>query len=45
MLADIPSESRSTLSLIYLAVLCKAVDVQKCGYPRVLEPLLRDLKL
>jgi len=44
VLADIPSELRSTLSSIYLAVLCKTVDVHKFGYPRVLEPLLKDLK-
>ena len=44
VLADIPSVLRSTLSSIYLAVLCKADDVKKCGCPRVLEPLLSDLK-
>lgn len=44
VLADIPSTSRSTLSSIYLAVLCKADDVKKFWYPRILEPLLSDLK-
>lgn len=44
VLADIPSVLRSTLSSIYLTVLCKADDVKKFGYPRVLEPLLSDLK-
>lgn len=36
VLADIPSTLRSTLSSIYLAVLCKADDVKKFGYPWVL---------
>lgn len=44
VLADIPPVLRSTLSSIYLAVLCKANDVKKYGYSRVLEPLLNDLK-
>lgn len=44
MLADIPSVLRSTLSSIYLAVLCKADDIKKFGYSQVLEPLLNDLK-
>lgn len=34
----------STLSSIYLAVLCKADDIKKFGYPRMLDPLLSDLK-
>ena len=42
--ADIPAVLRSTLSSIYLAVLCKAVDIKTFGYPKVLEPLLSDLK-
>lgn len=42
VLADIPPVLRSTLSSIYLAVLCKANDVKKYGYSRVLEPLLDD---
>ncbi len=44
VLADIPCVLRSALSSIYLAVLCKADDVKKFGYPQVLEPLLNDLK-
>lgn len=44
MLADIPSFLRSTLSSIYLAILCKADDIKQFGYPRVLEPFLTDLK-
>ena len=42
VLANVPSESRSTLRSIYLAVLCKAVDAKK-RYEAVLEPLLNDL--
>lgn len=42
--ADIPSILRSRLSSVYLAVLCKAKDVKKFGYFRILEPLLNDLK-
>ncbi len=42
--ADIPATLRSTLTSIYLAILCKADDINQYGYPKVLEPLLRDLK-
>lgn len=42
--ADIPATLRSSLVSIYLAILCKAVDVNKYGYAKVLEPLLKDLK-
>ncbi|XP_037401910.1 uncharacterized protein LOC119265406 isoform X2 [Pygocentrus nattereri] len=42
--ADIPATLRSTLTSIYLAVLCKTADVNQYGYPKVMEPLLRDLK-
>lgn len=42
--ADIPATLRSTLTSIYLAILCKATDVNQYGYQTVLEPLLRDLK-
>lgn len=42
--ADIPATLRSTLTSIYLALLCKADDVKQYGYTKVLEPLLRDLK-
>ena len=41
--ADIPPTLRSTLTSIYLAILCKADDVKQYGYPKVLEPLLQDL--
>lgn len=39
-LADIPAVLRSSLSSIYLAILCKADDVKQFGYPQVLETLL-----
>lgn len=42
--ADIPAYLRSTLSSIYLAILCKTKDISTHGYRKVLEPLLRDLK-
>lgn len=44
VLADIPALLRSTLSSIYLAILCKADEVKQFGYPQVLEHLLMDLK-
>ncbi|XP_026099560.1 uncharacterized protein LOC113070477 [Carassius auratus] len=44
VLADIPATLRSTLSSIYLAILCKADDVKQYGYPKMLLPLLKDLK-
>lgn len=44
VLGNICSVSRSSLTSIYLAVLCKANDATKYGYSRVLEPLLTDLK-
>lgn len=43
MLANIPSEYRSSLHVIQLALLCKVSDVQKCGYENILSPLLKDL--
>ncbi|KAK6479283.1 hypothetical protein HHUSO_G19991 [Huso huso] len=43
VLADVPSQFRSTLTSIYLAILCKAADVKRYGYGAVLEPLLKDL--
>lgn len=42
--ADIPATLRSNLSLIYLAILCKADAVTQYGYPEMLRPLLKDLK-
>ena len=41
---DIPATLRSTLTSIYLAILCKADDVKQYGCSKVLEPLLKDLK-
>ncbi|CAL9691333.1 unnamed protein product [Knipowitschia caucasica] len=42
--ADIPATLRSTLTSIYLNILCKANDVKQFGYAKVLDPLLKDLK-
>ncbi|XP_036973983.1 uncharacterized protein LOC119030471 [Acanthopagrus latus] len=42
--ADIPATLRSTLTSIYLSMLCKANDVKQYGYAKVLDPLLKDLK-
>lgn len=44
MLANLPPGSHSSLSSIYLAVLCKSDDVKTYGYEKVFEPLLHDLK-
>ena len=44
MFANIPSVLRSTLSSIYLSVLCKADDIKELGSSQVLDPLLRYLK-
>ena len=33
------------MSSIYLALLCKSVDVKTFGYDRIVEPLLKDLQL
>lgn len=41
VLANVPPQFRATLKSIYLALLCKAVDVKKYGYEAVLEPLLK----
>lgn len=43
VIADVPSELRSQLTSINLALLCKANDIKKFGYDTVLEPLLNDL--
>lgn len=43
VLANVPPLLRSSLTSIYLAILCKADDVEKFGYSAVLEPLLKDL--
>ncbi|XP_034096114.1 uncharacterized protein LOC117562389 isoform X1 [Gymnodraco acuticeps] len=42
-LSNLPPGSHSSLSSIYLAVLCKTDDVKKYGYDRVLHPLLQDM--
>lgn len=31
--------------MIQLAALCKVPDLKRCGYQRVLGPLLRDLRI
>lgn len=43
VLADVPALLRSSLTSIFLAILCKADDVKKFVYSTVLEPLLKDL--
>ena len=43
VLANVPLLFRSALKSIYLAVLCKAADVETYGYGKVLETLLKDL--
>lgn len=45
VIANLPIQLRSTLSSIYLAVLCKTVHIKEYGYSKVLEPLIRDLEL
>ncbi|XP_051250261.1 uncharacterized protein LOC127360044 [Dicentrarchus labrax] len=45
ILGNLPPGSHSSLSSIYLAVLCKSVDVKTYGYETVLEPLLQDIKI
>ncbi len=43
VLADVPALLKSSLTSIFLAILCKADDVKRSGYSIVLEPLLKDL--
>lgn len=43
-LGNLPPGSYSTLSSIYVAVLCKTNDLNKYGYDSVLRPLLHDIK-
>lgn len=43
VLADVPALLRSSLTSIFLAILCKADDVKRFGYSTVFEPLLKDL--
>ena len=44
VLGNLRPGSHSSLSSIYLAVLCKTDHVKIYGYDRILEPLLQDLK-
>ena len=44
VLANLPPGCHSSLSSIYLSVLCKSDDVKTYGYDKVFEPLLQDLK-
>ena len=43
VLANVPPLLRSSLTSIYLAILCKADDIKRFGYSAVLHPLLKDL--
>lgn len=43
LLANVPSKDRSSLHDIQLALLCKVSVLQRCGYKKVLSPLLKDL--
>lgn len=43
VLANVPPLLRSSLTSIFLAILCKAEDIKQYGYDAVLEPLLKDL--
>ena len=45
VIVNLPVKYRSSLSSIYLALLCKSVDTKTFGFDRVVEPLLRDLQL
>ena len=44
VLGNLPPGSHSSLSSIFLAVLCKSVDVKIYGYDKVLKLFLQDLK-
>ncbi|KAL2095439.1 hypothetical protein ACEWY4_010158 [Coilia grayii] len=43
-LSNMPPGSHSSLSSIYLAILCKSDDLKVHGLDRILHPLLRDVK-
>ncbi|RXN31607.1 sterile alpha motif domain-containing 3-like protein [Labeo rohita] len=45
VIANIPAKYRSTLNSIQLALLCNTSTVKKCGYAKVLQPLIYDLKM
>lgn len=42
-LGNLPPGESSSLSSIYLALLCRSDDVKNYGYEKILEPLLEDL--
>lgn len=42
---NMPHMSQSTLNSIYLALLCKSVDIKRFGYDEVLAPLIKDLAI
>lgn len=44
VLGNLPPGFHSSLSHIFLTILCKSVHVKIYGYDKVLEPLLQDLK-
>lgn len=43
--ANIPAKYRSTLNSIQLGLLCNSSTVKECGYAKVLQPLIYDLKI
>ncbi|XP_058252312.1 uncharacterized protein LOC131357377 isoform X3 [Hemibagrus wyckioides] len=45
VLGNVPSMFQSTLSSIYLAVLCTTEDVKTYGFEKILRPLLHDLQI
>lgn len=45
ILSNLPPGSHSSLSSIYLALLCKSEDLKHYGHEKILEPLLRDLSI
>ncbi len=45
ILGNIQSCFRSTLTSVYLALLCKANDIKRFGYAEVLKPLLDDIAI
>lgn len=44
VLSNLPPGSHSSLSSIFLTILCKTDNVKSFGYEKVFEPLIRDLK-
>ena len=44
ILANLPARYKSSLSSIYLALLCKSEHIKIYGYNRVLEPLIKDIQ-